>query len=363
MKPLSYKIFAYKFYHKKPIKNSPHRCHFELTFKCSLHCRHCYTDCYNQPDYINKELKTAEVKFILDKLYKANVLWLCFSGGDPLARRDFLDIYSYAKSKGFLITLFTSGYSVTQEIVRFLKKSPPFMIEITLNAVTKELYERISQVVGSFDKSIQGIKLIEQAHLPLKIKTQVTKDNLKELPKIKKFIAQMNLKYQPVFQWILRGQLNGNPYPYDLRISPSEYLAFSYPEYLSEDDCQFYRNLSSRTLSNKLFSCELEIRDRVQIDPYGNIFLCNFIRKPNFSLLKEGVQSAQEKLLSLIRNRKFSRVSKCGNCNLRKLCHWCPGKAYLEKGNFDSSIDYYCQLAKATRQLLNNKLKNYGCRV
>ncbi len=57
----------------------------ELTYGCNLHCVHCYTDCYNRPDLIKRELSYAEVNRILDQLAAEGCLWVCFTGA-PAAR-------------------------------------------------------------------------------------------------------------------------------------------------------------------------------------------------------------------------------------------------------------------------------------
>ncbi|MFQ5868041.1 MAG: radical SAM protein, partial [bacterium] len=87
MREIQYKTFSLRTHKKNWLLKRPNVCQFELTFGCNLHCKHCYTDCYNKPDCLKKELKTGEVKFILDKVYKAGVIWLCFTGGDPLTRK------------------------------------------------------------------------------------------------------------------------------------------------------------------------------------------------------------------------------------------------------------------------------------
>src|SRR5206468_11496851 len=69
----------------------------ELTYGCNLHCVHCYTDCYNRPDLIKREMRYAEVTSILDQLAAEGCLWVCFTGGEIFMRKDFLDIYGYAK--------------------------------------------------------------------------------------------------------------------------------------------------------------------------------------------------------------------------------------------------------------------------
>ena len=344
MREIQYKSFSLKTHNKNSRLGNPNVCQFELTFGCNLHCKHCYIDCYNKLDYLNKELKTGEVKLILDKVYQTGVIWLCFTGGDPLTRSDFLDIYSYAKDKGFIITIFTNGYSMTGEIVKYFKKRPPFVIEMTLNAVTEDLYEKISQMNGSFTKVMQGISLILKENLPLKIKTQITRDNLEELPRIKKFVKGSGLKFRP--NSALHARLNGNTTPCNLRISPHEVLNLN-----GRVKTGYLNELNKLNKPNNfLFHCAVGGGDGINIDPYGNIFLCNSIRKPAFNLLKVDIEYASYKLLPLVRNRKFATNSKCKDCSLRKFCRWCPGKAYLEMGDEEAPIPYYCEIAKQQTQ-------------
>ncbi len=351
MEEIQYISFSWRTHKKNWSLKRPNVCQFELTFKCDLHCRHCYTYCYNKPVYLKKELNLKEIKFILDKVYKAGVIWVCFTGGDPLTRKDFLDIYSYAKDKGFITTIFTNAYSMTKEIADHLKKRPPFVIEMTLNAATKETYEKISRVKGSFDRVIQGINLILKAKLPLKIKTQITQDNLGEVPKIKKFIQGQGLNFRPSFD--LYARLNGDLTPCNLRISPKEALGLNGNKRISDDNCRLSlhtANQKPRTAHHKphadLFRCAIGGGDGIHIDPYGNTFSCNLIRKPFFNLLKEDIDYALDKLLPLVRDRKFTTDSKCNGCNLRELCRSCPGRAYLETGDREAPVEYYCKLAK-----------------
>lgn len=361
MREVQYKNFSWQTHKKNWKLKKPNVCQFELTFGCGLHCKHCYTDCYNKPGYLKKELNTKEIKFILDKVYQAGAIWLGFTGGDPLTRKDFLDIYSYAKGKGFIVTIFTNAYSMTKEIAKYLKKEPPFVIEMTLNAVTKETYEKVSRVKGSLEKVREGISLILKEKLTLKIKTQITKDNLREIPKIKKFIEGLGLKFHPYFD--LYARLNGDLVPCNLRISAQEIFGLDgRPEAVSSDECDTHQSLKAKNWKPEgmnLFRCAVGGGDGIQIDPFGNTFACNLIRKPAFNLLKVSVGYARNRLLPLVRNKKFVTASKCNGCNLRKNCRWCPGRAYVEAGDKESPIPYYCELAEARYRKMGGSSKSY----
>jgi radical SAM protein with 4Fe4S-binding SPASM domain len=347
MKEIQYKTFSWQTHKKNWKFKKPNVCQFELTFECGLRCKHCYTDCYNSPAYIKKELNTRKIKIILDKVFDAGVIWLCLTGGDPLTRKDFLDIYSYAKDKGFIITIFTNAYSMTKEIADYLQKRPPFVIEMTLNGVTKETYEKVSQIKGSFDKAMEGVKLILNAKIPLKIKTQVTKDNIKEISLIKNFIEDLGITFRP--NYTLYARLNGDLAPCDLRLSPEEILGSMGVKKESIDDCQLSQNTNNTGSGVNLFNCAIGGNDGINIDPYGNAFPCALIRKPVFNLLDTDILYAADKITALIKEKKFTKDSKCKACDLRESCLWCPGRALVETKDMETPIPYYCELASTMK--------------
>src|SRR5213593_3752709 len=200
----------------------------ELTYGCNLHCVHCYTDCYNRPDLIKRELSYAEVTRILDQLAAEGCLWVCFTGGEIFMRKDFLDVYAYAKQKGFLITLFTNGTLFTEAIADYLKEHPPFKIEISCHAATEETFDRITQVRGSFQRFMKGIRLLVERRLPIKIKTKAMTLNKQELGQIKAFVE--GLGTQSRLSTVIYPRLNGDLAPATYRLSPDEIVALESQE-------------------------------------------------------------------------------------------------------------------------------------
>lgn len=346
MNNLQYQAFSLRMHEKNWQRKRASVCQFELTFACNLHCRHCYSDCFNKPSQINKELNIKQVRLVLDQLYAAGIIWLCFSGGDPLVRDDFLDIYSYAKDKGFIITIFTNGYAMTKEIAFYLKERPPFAIELTLNAVSQSLFDDISQVKGSFRKVMQGLGLTLGARLPLKIKTQVTKDNFKHLPHIKKFVNKLGMVFRPSI--FLHARLNGDLAPCKLRITPRQVLQLDgkRPSLSEATRCQLGARHSGT--ERDLFPCVIGGGDGINIDPYGNMLPCLCIREPKISALKKDILKAQDEILSWVRTRQSSQANDCASCSIRQLCYSCPGKAWLEKGDLEAKVDWFCEVAKST---------------
>ena len=346
MREIEYKSFSLNTRNNYLRLNKPGLCQFELTFGCAFHCGYCFTDCYNNRRFLRNELSTEEVKFILDKVYRAGILWLCFTGGDPLVREDFLEIYSYAKGKGFIIIVFTNGSRIDDETIKYFTKLAPFAIEMTLNALDEQLFEDISGVRGSFRRVMKAVSTIVKNKLPLKIKMQVTKDNSGEFLKVKRFAKRLGVKFTPDFT--LYPRLNLDKSPCDLRLDPEEIVNLCRAQTKQSKNRKCPANSVPGKAGGGLFACTVAAGDGFSIDPYGNIFQCYLIRNRAFNLLDCDLAYAHSSSLNDFRDRVFLTNSRCGNCRLRGVCGWCPGKAHLENCDIESPIEYYCRLAKLT---------------
>ncbi len=140
-------------------KRAPLEVSIEVTRRCPLDCLHCY----NSLPMSDHAARAAELTFeehcrLLDELVEAGCLWLLYTGGEIFARKDFLEIYTEAKKRGFLITLFTNGTMINERIADYLAEYRPFAIEITLYGATRETYEALTQIPGSYDRCMKGIR-------------------------------------------------------------------------------------------------------------------------------------------------------------------------------------------------------------
>ena len=94
----------------------------ELTFRCNNLCKHCY--CGAAPDdagQIQREMSTASVLRLIDELVDMGCLWFLITGGEPMLRPDFREIYLHAKKRGLLVIIFTNGTLIDDEMAAFLK--------------------------------------------------------------------------------------------------------------------------------------------------------------------------------------------------------------------------------------------------
>ena len=358
MKKVQVGLFFHRLSNKKA--HFPLNGQIELTYRCNLNCVHCYC---KGSELTCQELTTEEWKRILDIIQREGCLCLCLTGGDPLIREDFLEIYSYAKRKGFIITLFTNGQAFTAKIINYFAKSPPQSIEITLNGITKETYESITRVAGSFLKVVDTISQLKEKKMPLILKANCLKQNKSEIGRIKAFTEKLfdrlprnryRFKYDPM----IYPRLDQDKTPTNLRLSFEELLelrrqdADIWQEYQRGMEADFP---DLRRDKSFLYRCNAW-RKQFFINPYGVLKFCNFSEKFSIDLkttaFKEGFYQTFPKLL----NERFKTNSKCKDCRLRPICYHCPARAYLETGDEEAPVPYYCELAKETARLMNKRI-------
>lgn len=251
----------------------------------------------------------------------------------------------YAKKKGFLITLFTNGTLITPDIADFLKKYPPLMVEITLNSLRQENYERISRVSNSFKSVKRGISLLLERKVPLTLKTVGITLNRDEILEIKRYVDSLdgiNFKYDSV---ILAG-IDGSKDPCRFRLTPEEIIDIE----TSDEEMKevFRKTFEKKALpanSNYLYRCRGRNMDFL-ISPDGQLQYCYAVRTPSVDL-KQPIKFKEKykSLLSELFSMKFQTESPCEGCNILYLCQQCPGRALMENGDPESKVEYFCQLA------------------
>lgn len=335
---IKYGDFSQRLHKKGAEKGIPLNGEIDLTYRCNLKCGHCYRVC--EPN--KKELTTEEVFHLFDEIKRAGCLWLLLSGGEPLLRKDFWEIYAYAKKEGFIITLFTNGTLLTPELVVRLRKYRQLSVEVSLYGISKETYERVTGVAGSFARCMKGIHLSLEHRLPLKIKTTVTALNHGELWQIKKYVEK-ELKVEFRFDAIICPKLDGSKGPCDLRISPEEVVKLD----LADEKRlavwkEFCKKFWGPVHSDTLYNCGAGVSS-FHIDPCGMARLCSMARNPSWNLRQSSFQESWQ-ALHKFRMQKTSTHHKCRDCEIA-LCDWCPGWSQIENGDLETPVEYLCQIA------------------
>ena len=320
----------------------------ELTFKCNIHCVHCYTDCHNNPQDIQKELPYEEVIRIIDEIHKAGCLWLCLTGGEIFMRKDFFDIYEYAQRKGFLVTLFTNATMITPEIADRLAQNPPFCIETSCHGGTEEVFDAVTQVPGSFKKFVEGVRLLMERGLSVKVKTKAMTLNRGRLHEIKKLVESFDLEFR--FSTDIYPDLNGSLKPCAYRLDPEEIveLEMKGEDVDAEDRCIEV----SDEQTERLYRCGCGTTS-FHVSAWGELGTCTFVGEPRISLKDYSFKEAVQEVFPKIRSMTYQTTSPCRRCTVYSMCGKMPFPARFENGDSEMPVDHFCQ----TAHLLVEKIK------
>ena len=321
----------------------------EITHRCNNNC----VQCYNNLPLKDKEARRKELTYeehcrILDQISALGCLWLLFTGGEIFVRKDFLDIYTYAKQKGLLITLFTNGTLITPEIADYLVQFRPFAIEITLYGRTQQTYEQVTGIPGSFARCMQGIQLLRQRELPLKLKAMAITPNKHELWDMKRFVEdELGLEFK--FDAILNPRCDCSQSPLEVRLSPEEAVKLDLqdPERVDAWRDLADRNKNSRNVlenSKAIWQCSSGL-NTFAVDPYGILHMCVLSPNDGYDLRNGNFQEGWEQFLYSLRQKEISKQTKCLTCTIRDMCGMCPANAGLESLDEEEPVDFLCQVA------------------
>jgi hypothetical protein len=105
-------------------------------------------------------------------------------------------VYLHALRRGLLVVVYTNGTLITERIADLFADHKPQLVEITLYGMTRETYEKVTQIAGSYDKCLAGIRRLVERGVPLKLKTMALSWNYHELPAMREFATGLGLKFR-----------------------------------------------------------------------------------------------------------------------------------------------------------------------
>ncbi|MCJ7443598.1 MAG: radical SAM protein [Methanotrichaceae archaeon] len=336
----------------------------ELTARCNNDCSHCYVNLpADDVDSRKRELTLDEIETAADEAMELGTMWCLITGGEPLLREDFSDIYLTLKKKGLLVSVFTNACLLREEHVELFRRYPPRDIEVTVYGVTKQTYEHITRKKGSFETFKQGLDLLLDARIKVRLKTMAMKSNLHEIEEIAKFCRERTkdfFRFDPFLQLRHDGNELRNQLIRSERLSPQEIVALerSDPARFNalEIQCQKLSNHDSDLHCHHIIHCGAG-RGSLSLSHDAKIHLCSSLYDPNciYDFRSGSLTDAYTKFVPKIRmidsgNQEF--LQRCHICSLINLCMWCPARAHLEVGNMDGFVDYFCQVARARAEAM-----------
>ncbi|MEW6670479.1 MAG: radical SAM protein [Thermodesulfobacteriota bacterium] len=336
----------------------------ELTARCNNNCRHCYINLpKNDPAAQEREISFEQIRTVADGAVSLGALWCLLTGGEPLLRKDFSEIYLYLKKKGLLVSIFTNAALVGEEHVRLFKRYPPRDIEVSVYGTMEKTYERITRTSGSFRAFKQGLNLLLKSGLNVRLKAMALRSNLRELSQIRRFCrtrARDYFRFDPFLHLRCDGDSKKNRDIMAERLTPQEIIILERSDQARfqalQRECGPFVSPEPAATTGPLFSCGAGLRS-FAVGHDGRFLLCPSLRHPGcvYDLKKGALADAWQNFVPAVRrilseNNAFKQ--KCRTCSLINLCLWCPANAHLETGKLDAPVDYFCAIAQCRAKML-----------
>lgn len=352
---------------RRPLRGHSHpapgQLDIELTERCNNACIHCSI---NRPAgdarSRSREIGTDAWKDILNQAAALGVLTVRFTGGEPLLRGDFSELYLYARRMGMRVMLFTNAVLVTPQIAAMLADVPPLeAIEVSVYGMVRESYEAVTGVAGSYAAFRHGVQLLLDRKIPFVVKGALLPPNKRETAVFEAWAGTLpRMGGPPAYAMFLdlrgrRDSAAGNRRIRRLRISPEEGLGILTrdPDHYRKEMSEFFDKFSAPP-GDRLFTCGI---GPACVDAYGVLQPCLSLRHPGlaFDLKKIALADAFTSGWPRLKEMRATHplyLERCARCFLRGFCEQCPAKSWAEHGTLDTPVEYFCSVAHAQARFL-----------
>ena len=333
---------------------------FELTPRCNFSCKMCYVRLdKSQMDSIGRERTAHEWMSIAKEALAAGTLHLLITGGEPLLRPDFEEIYTALANMGFIITLNTNASLMTLELQKLFQKLPPTATNVTLYGASPETYQSVCGSSKGFSKTLEGLKMLMDIPTVLEVRTTFIKNNMHELDALRTIANRYTKRFAINVEVndSVRGAVSD---AVSCRLAPSQMFD------ITEANAEYYRMLNPKNdmileknmetdhfvkakelgfdYPPKILTC-LAAKSMYWITWDGRMIPCGSFTSPYTLPFEEGFISAWNRLPTLFEEIKLP--SECTDCKYANgKCPNCPGNLQAETGFLDRISPYLCEVAK-----------------
>jgi radical SAM protein with 4Fe4S-binding SPASM domain len=332
----------------------PYVISWNLTYRCNLACEHCYLDAGGAPlvkteNFADRsELGTDECFRVIDEIAAfAPECVTILTGGEPLLRRDILEIVRRASERGLWVVVGTNGVRITDNLAGRLSEAGARGLSLSLDALDPDRHDRFRRVRGAWQNTVDGAAILNRAGLPFIVQTTAGSHNLGELEAIADF-AHDRLAAKVWNLYFLvptgRGQFVSDITPeqydgvlgslyriqrkYDRRMLVNAKCAPHYIKTVLEHSSD-----SFRTYSDGAGGCPAGTH-YMGIRPNGDVTPCPYLPAFAGTLRKDSLPDlwTSSTLFNDVR-RRSALGGRCGECELSGHCGGCRARAFGMTGD------------------------------
>ena len=334
----------------------------ELLPICNMNCDMCYIRLSRTEMEKKGRMRTADEWISMgEEMERAGVLFLLLTGGEPLLFPDFRRLYLSLRERGIILAVNTNGTLIDADWAAFFGENKPRRINITLYGADDRAYETLCHYPGGFEKTVQGIRLLKERGVDVKINGSVTKSNRNDMEKIYAIGRELGA---PVHMdtYMLPG-IHERKLPFEAqsRLEPEEAAAAEMEMLRNEmnpEDLRMYvqqmllqikkeGNVYSEGITCMAGNCSFAVNWQGEMRP------CVTLEEPSVPVFETGFESAWQQISEKVKAYRVNE--KCRQCRLRPVCKTCVASARLETGEYDGLPEYLCRYAREYIRLLKDE--------
>ena len=310
----------------------------------SLQCQKC-----RQRDRVTvrlPEMSLQQIDALMCEFVGMGGLQIHLTGGEALSRKDFIGILGLAKKHCLVTSITTNLTLLNDDILNAIVDLSPRSVGCSIYAARPELHDAITQVKGSFEKSVPSIRSLRGAGIPVIIKSPLMKTTAPHWREIEALAKELGCEYQ--FDLSITAKNDGNLSPLAHRVEDEEVLndIFSSRYYKLFVGDEPMSTMAGPSPEASLCGAGAS---GLAVSPDGTIRPCiglniSIGQWPTTSLGEVWHKSPFFAEFGAIKMRD---ISPCNNCPEFAYCSRCPGAWMAEHGDFRKPSHYTCALARA----------------
>lgn len=331
---------------------------FELTSRCNFNCPMCYVHMTDeQVRCSGKQELTAQQWLDIAKAAKEKgMVFALLTGGEPLVRKDFFEIYDGMRQMGILISINSNGSMLKGEILERFLENPPVRFNISLYGGSNETYQNMCGR-PVYEQVKENIRKLRQAGVDVSLNLSITPYNCQDLPQIYADAVELDVNVRASSYMYPPVRINGEQYGCGNRLSVEESAKYSVAwdalRFTEEEFALRAENMAKRIHMEEV-GCPVEegegVRCRAGSSSFwvtwdGRMLPCGMMTTPEAYPLEVGFDAAWEQIRQ--ETAKIRTPSKCVSCEYKDLCGVCAAVSFTETGSFDGVPEYVCQRAEA----------------
>lgn len=340
---------------KIPINGS-----LELLPLCNMNCDMCYVRLTHEELEAAGRLRSLQEWLELgQQMADAGTLFLLLTGGEPLLYPDFKALFQSLKRMGMFLTINTNGTLINEEWADFFEKCRPRRINITLYGTDASAYEKLCHYPEGFSRTMEGIRLLRERNVDVKISYSAARQNRCDIEKIFALGKKLDVPIHLDAYMMPAVRERTKPFDQQARLLPEDAARAALTAFRSAFSADTYRQYISQTIEriqNPDFprgdghvSC-LAGNCSFTVNWQGEMRPCVALSTPSVPVFETGFKDAWEKISAHMQEVLINPA--CTKCSLRPVCRTCAAGALLETGAYDGIPDYLCRYSEEYYRLL-----------